>query len=65
MIIEIILASVIVLQAALHFIERRDLYNRIMSKSLNEYKDKGAKVMSAKSAHDRVIARWRGKDGDK
>ncbi len=58
-----ILCGVIILQAVIHFFERKDLYNRIMSKNLTEYK--GEKCISAKSAHERVINRWRGKkDGD-
>lgn len=56
------LIGVIVLQSIIHHFERKDLYNRIMSKNLTEYK--GEKCISAKSAHDRVINRWRGKDGE-
>lgn len=57
-----ILCGVIVLQSIIHHFERKDLYNRIMSKNLTEYK--GEKCISAKSAHDRVLKRWRGKDGE-
>lgn len=58
-----VLGVVIILQAVIHFIERRDLYNRIMCKSLTEYK--GDRCASAKSAHDRIIRKWRGKkDGE-
>ncbi len=57
-----ILCGVIVLQSIIHHFERKDLYNRIMSKNLAEYK--GEKCIFVKSAHDRVINRWRGKDGE-
>ena len=57
-----ILCGVIILQAVIHFFERKDLYNRIMSKNLTEYK--GENRIFVKSAHDRVINRWRGKDGE-
>lgn len=58
-----VLGVVIILQAVIHFIERRDLYNRIMCKNLTEYK--GERCTSAKSAHDRIIRKWRGKkDGE-
>ena len=57
-----ILCGVIVFQSIIYHFERKDLYNRIMSKNLTEYK--GDKCHSVKSAHDRIIKRWRGKDGE-
>lgn len=54
--------SVILVLIIVHRFERKDLYNRIMSKNLTEYK--GEKRISAKSAHDRVLKRWRGEDGE-
>lgn len=57
-----ILCGTIILQSIIHHFERKDLYNRIMSKNLAEFK--GEKCHSAKSAHDRVLNRWRGKDGE-
>ena len=57
-----ILCGVIVLQSIIHHFERKDLYNRIMSKNFTEYK--GEKCHSVKSAHDKVIKRWRGKVGE-
>ena len=41
--------------------ERKDLYNRIMSGSVKEYKqiDTNNPVKSVKSAHDKVIDKWR------
>ena len=56
------LIGVIVLQSITHRIERKDLYNRIMSKDYAEYK--GSKCSYTPSAHDRVLKRWRGKDGE-
>lgn len=56
-----VLCGVLVLQAVMHRVERRDLYNRIMSKNLAEYKDEHRSV---KSAHRRVIDKWRGKEGE-
>lgn len=57
-----LLIIVIVLLITVQHFERKDLYNRIMSKNLTEYK--GEKCISAKSAHDRVVKRWRGEDGE-
>ena len=56
------LIGVIVLQSIIHRIERKDLYNRIMSKDYAEYK--GSKCSYTPAAHDRVLKRWRGKDGE-
>ena len=55
------LAILFVLLVIQHF-ERKDLYNRIMSKNLTEYKSGGN--YRVKSAHDKIIERWRGKGGD-
>lgn len=57
-----ILCGVIILQTITHHFERKDLYNRIMSKTLSEYK--GGAPHSVRSAHERAIQRWRGKDGE-
>ena len=58
--ISYILCGIIILQYLVHHIERRDLYNRIMSKNLSEYKSDS--VPSASSAHERMIKKWRGKE---
>ena len=65
--LEIILIAVIILQNTLHYLERRDMYNRLMSKSLTEYKQSGASPPKhIPSAHDRVLKGWRNtKVGDK
>ena len=55
------LIIILTLITAQHF-ERKDLYNRIMSKNLTEYK--GEKCRSVKSAHEKIIKRWRGKAGE-
>ena len=62
MIVEIILIGVILAQQILHYIERRELQDRIMSRSLQEYKRSDDKPTSAKSAHERVLKKWRGSD---
>ena len=60
-----ILCAVIILQALFHAFERRDLYSRIMSKDLTEFKS-AKKNTYPVSAHRRIIDRWRGrKSGDK
>jgi hypothetical protein len=57
-----ILCGIIVIQSVMHRFERKDLYNRIMSRTLTEYK--GERRTGIKTAHDRVLNRWRGKDGE-
>lgn len=57
-----ILCGVIILQSVLHHLERKDLYNRLMSRSLAEFK--GEKCRYTPSAHDKVLKRWRRKDGE-
>ena len=59
----IILTTLIFAVVLIQHFERKDLYNRIMSKNFTEYK--GERCVSAKSAHDRVLRRWRGKSGEK
>lgn len=59
--IHIIYGAVITLILTLQHLERRDLYNRIMSKNYGEYKSKEPKYH--KSAHQRLIERWH-KRGD-
>jgi len=57
------LIGVVLVQEILHRVERRDLYNRIMCKDINEYKrisDKPAEPV--KSAHQRTIDKWRHKE---
>lgn len=56
-----VLCTVIVIQQIIHHIERQDLYNRIMSKNMAEYKGEtpGYQV----SAHKRALSRWRNTKG--
>ena len=64
--LEFILIAVIVLQSIIHFIERRDMCNRLMSKNLTEYKQSDKKPpQHIPSAHDRVLNKWRDKAGDR
>ena len=63
--LEIILCVVIVIQTVIHFIERRDMYNRLMSKSYTEYKQSDKKPPKhIPSAHERTLQKWRNKAGD-
>lgn len=61
-----VLCGIIAVQSLLHRLERKDLYNRIMSKNLTEYKTnsdgKGKKTMM--SAHEKAIRKWRSKGGE-
>lgn len=52
------------MQEIIHSIERRDMYNRLMSKSLTEYKQSGSPPKHIPSAHDRILNKWRNKVGD-
>ena len=64
-IILIVLLIIIVMQEIFHFVERRDMYNRLMSKSLSEYKQGGQPPKNIPSAHERTLNNWRKKAGDK
>lgn len=55
------LCGVLVLQQVIHHFERKDLYNRIMSKNLTEYK--GDSPGYQVSAHKKVLSRWRKRKG--
>jgi hypothetical protein len=62
---EIILFAVIIIQSVIHFIERRDMYNRLMSKSLSEYKQSDKiPPKHIPSAHELTLRKWRNKAGD-
>jgi hypothetical protein len=57
-----LLLGFIVFQSVIHYYERKDLYNRIMSKNLTEYK--GEPGRRFRSAHERVMERWRKTGGE-
>lgn len=59
-----LLCGVMAVQQILHYRERKDLYNRIMSKSFTEYKDEGKTPSYSVPAHRRVMDRWRQKGGE-
>ena len=59
------LVAVILIQQISHYFERKDLYNRIMSKSLTEYKDDGKTPHNPISAHRKVLDRWKQKGGER
>ena len=60
---EYILTGLLLIEYILHFIERRDLYNRIMCRNITEYKSEKKKSSGILSAHERALAKWR-KRGD-
>lgn len=57
-----ILCVIIAVQLIIHRLERNDLCDRLMSRSLSEYKDK--RITSPYSVHRRIVDKWRGKDGE-
>ena len=60
----IVLILLNVTQAILHYFERRDMLNRIMSKTFTEYKSvKNSPPKHIPSAHDRVLNKWKDKNG--
>lgn len=61
---EYLLIGLLVLEAIIHHFERRDLYNRIMSKDITDYKTAGKKKTRVMTAHQRALAAWREKGGD-
>lgn len=62
MLLDIILCAVIVMQSILHYIERERLQDRIMSRNLTEFKTKDDAPKHYRSAHERVLRKWRGSD---
>lgn len=56
--LDIILAGTIILMLLLHAYERRDLYNRIMSRDITEYRNERNKN-PVQSRHDQVLRKWR------
>ena len=62
LLIVLFLANII--QAIFHFIERRDMMNRIMSKDYKEYSHKGSPPpIHIPSAHSRILRKWRDRTG--
>lgn len=62
---EIVLGVVIIIQSIFHLVERRDMYNRLMSRNLTEYKQSDKPPFQhIPSAHDRILKRWRSKGGE-
>ena len=65
MILNIILIAVIAIQTLLHYIERRDMYNRLMSKNLAEYNNMNMPPPKhIPSAHELTLRKWRNTAGD-
>ena len=64
---DILLIALIIInaiQSILHFVERRDMLNRIMSKDLTDYKQSGIPPKQVPSAHEKTLSRWRNKVGE-
>ena len=55
------LCGALIIQQIIHHNERKDLYNRIMSKNLTEYKGESPGYQI--SAHKKVLSRWRERKG--
>lgn len=67
MIIELVLCGIIVAQQIVHYAERRDLYDRLMSRDVNEYKHARARDKPKNgitSRHEQIMKRWREPDAD-
>ena len=67
MIIELVLCGIIVAQQIVHYAERRDLYDRLMSRDVNEYKHARARdkpPAGTVSRHEQIMKRWREPDAD-
>lgn len=61
-----VLCVIISIQNITHFIERRELYNRIMSRDLREYEKFSGKAEQVElkiSPHRKSINKWKG-EGD-
>lgn len=56
------LIIIIFTQTLLHRIERKDLYDRIMCKDINDYKNIGSPMRKSMSGHERVLKKWRGEE---
>lgn len=60
-----LLIAVIVVQQIAHRLERKDLYNRIMSRDYYEYNAQNNRNnKKGISAHQRALNRWRGRTDD-
>lgn len=56
------LIIIIFTQTLLHRKERKDLYDRIMCKDINDYKNIGSPMRKSMSGHERVLKKWRGEE---
>lgn len=63
-IIVCVILGVMIVQNALWYLERRDLYNRIMCKDINEYKNIDVKPKAVIPKHRRILNEWNKKDGE-
>ncbi len=56
---EIVLVVALIVQGIIHRTERKDLYNRIMSRNITEYKNADKAAHIPVSAHRRVLDKWK------
>lgn len=56
---DLILGGIIIAQAVIYHIERRDLYNRIMSRDIGEYRSGEFKQRPRETRHEKVMRLWR------
>lgn len=64
---ELILCVLILIQALLHRAERRDLYDRLMCRDVNDYKQARARDKPGTAVthrHEQVMKRWRDRGED-
>ncbi len=60
------LVIVIIIQSILHYVERKDLYTRLMSRNLREYEkfnkvgSDDAAIFTKESAHRKALKKWDG-----
>lgn len=60
-IISVSCIGVIAVIEIIHYLERKDLYNRIMCRDIGEYRNKNP-AKKPMSAHERVLKRWKAKE---
>jgi hypothetical protein len=59
---EVLYCLIILTMVISHRIERKDLYNRIMSRDIKEYKSEPIKAQDRKSRADESIKKWQNKE---
>ena len=62
--IELILLAIIIAQYIAGFIERKDLYRRIMCNDVRDYDRRGQPAKAHTSPHEEALKKWRHIDDD-